>query len=139
MSPAQRFLKFNGVGALGIGVQLAVVSALVGWWRVGAAVATAAGVSAAVVQNFIWHFLWTWGDRRGSGVSAFAAFARFAAANGAVSLVGNTTIVWALVSWTPMGGVIANIVAIAVCGLVNYSVTDRVVFRLGTAVRECDS
>jgi putative flippase GtrA len=129
----RRFVTFNGVGALGVGIQLATVHALLAWTPAGPVAATAMGVTAAVVHNFVWHRVWTWRDRSGE-VSAGAAFARFVLANGAISLAGNVLIVGVLVRHTPMGGVTANALAIAACGIVNYLVSDRLVFVDGPAV-----
>jgi putative flippase GtrA len=130
-----RFLRFNGVGALGIGVQLSTVAALTALVHLNVAAATGIGVAAAVVHNFIWHREWTWADRRSANGNVFATFCSFALSNGAVSLVGNVAIVSVLVWWAGLGGVIANVVAIAACGVANFWLGDRVVFNSGGSVR----
>jgi putative flippase GtrA len=61
-----------------------------------------------------------------------AAFARFAVANGAVSLAGNLAVMATLVSGAHVEPVVANGVAIAVCGLLNFWLGDAVVFRRAT-------
>ena len=66
------------------------------------------------------------------------AFVRFAATNGAVSLVGNVMLMWMLVTGTGLQPIIANLVAIGVCGLVNFWLADRVVFVSRRAVRSSD-
>jgi len=123
----RRFLKFNGVGVLGIVVQLASVAVLTAF-AVPVVGATTAAVSLTVLHNFFWHRHWTWRDRRLTTEPAALTFARFALANGAVSLVGGVLVVWMLTTGLHTDGVIANAVAIAVCGLVNYTLGDRVVF-----------
>jgi putative flippase GtrA len=60
-------MRFSGVGALGIGVQIAVIAWLANVWRVDYRAATLAGVAAAIVHNFLWHRHWTWGERREAG------------------------------------------------------------------------
>ena len=60
----QRWIRFNGVGALGSGLQLALVAVLVRAAGVHYLWATAAGIEAAVLHNFCWHECWTWADRR---------------------------------------------------------------------------
>src|SRR4030095_8220151 len=60
MTPWRRFVRFNLVGALGIGVQLTGLWVLVEVGRAPYLVATAAAVSAAIVHNFLWHVWWTW-------------------------------------------------------------------------------
>jgi putative flippase GtrA len=123
----RRFLKFNGVGALGIAVQLVSVAALTAF-GVPVVAATASAVLLTVLHNFFWHRHWTWRDRRVTSEPAALTFARFAMANGAVSLIGGAVVVWMLSSSLHTNAVIANAVAIAVCGLVNYTLGDRVVF-----------
>jgi putative flippase GtrA len=127
MTAGRRFLRFNGVSLVGIGVQLATVAALTSWLDVPAVAASALGVSTAIVHNFAWHRRWTWVDRPTPG--RWAAFARFAATNGAVSLVGTVAVVAILVDVTGAGVLVATAAGIAVSGLVNYWVSDRLVFR----------
>ena len=64
----QRWIRFNGVGALGSGLQLALVALLVRAAGVHYLWATAAGIEAAVLHNFCWHECWTWRDRRATVV-----------------------------------------------------------------------
>jgi dolichol-phosphate mannosyltransferase len=122
----QRFVRFNAVSAIGVVVQLATLTSLT---RIGVPylVATALAVGAAVVHNFLWHRRWTWRDRRATG--ARAQFVSFALANGAMSLVTNLVVMAALVSGAHVRPAIANLVAIAAAGLVNFVLGDRVVFR----------
>src|SRR5262245_30594879 len=107
-----RFLRFNGVAALGIVVQLVTVEALVrSPTHLGAVPATAIGVIAAVVHNFLWHVRWTWADRQSSRGHLPRMFLLFAGTNGLVSLVGATAIVAVLVAATRIDVVLANILA----------------------------
>ena len=126
-----RFVKFNAVGGLGIVVQLAVIWFLTGITQTPVVVAPALGVAAAVVNNFVWHRQWTWRDRRNDAGSTPAAFARFALANGMVSLVGNVAVMSALAQTTSLRPVPANLIAIGICGVANYFVGDRIVFQAG--------
>jgi len=135
MTSAIRFARFNAAGTLGIGVQIAVLWALVRLVSMNYIVATAVAVIAAVAHNFVWHWRWTWADRRMPIVHVPGAFVRFAATNGAVSLVGNVMLMWMLVTGTGLQPIIANLVAIGVCGLVNFWLSDRVVFVSPRAVR----
>ena len=114
-----RFLRFNVVGLLGIGVQLGVVAALVHGFGLDAVLATAAGVSAAVVHNFVWHARWTWRDRMGPGASYLLAFLRFVGANGVVSLVGSMLLVPMLTALN-VPAVPANLITIGACGVLNF-------------------
>ena len=126
-----RFVKFNAVGGLGIVVQLTVIWFLTGVTQTPVVLATAVGVAAAVVNNFVWHRQWTWRDRLDDSGSTSAAFARFALANGMVSLIGNVAVMSALAQTTSLHPVPANLIAIAVCGVANYFIGDNLVFRAG--------
>jgi len=126
-----RFVRFNAVGGLGIVVQLTVIWLLTGVTQTPVALATALGVAAAVVNNFVWHRQWTWRDRLDDSGSTSAAFARFALANGMVSLIGNVAVMSALAQTTSLHPVPANLIAIAVCGVANYFIGDNLVFRAG--------
>jgi putative flippase GtrA len=125
MPPLMRFVRFNLVGALGIGVQLLVVATLVRGLGVGPVAATTIGVLAAVLHNFGWHVRWTWRDRMGPGVPRLTALVRFAGANGAISLVGSVLLLPVLGA-VHVAAVPANLVTIAACGLLNYSAAGRV-------------
>jgi putative flippase GtrA len=124
--PAERFVAFNAVGALGAGVQLSCVAALTAFAHVHYAIATPVAVGVAVVHNFLWHRRWTWRDRR----AAFGpALLRFVATNGVVSLIGNMAVMTTLVAGAHVPAVPANLVSIAVCGLLNFVLGDAVAFR----------
>jgi putative flippase GtrA len=77
----------------------------------------------------VWHVRWTWRDRSSGPAGTVAAFARFALANGAVSLVGNMLLMAGLVGAAGLPPVAANVLAIAACGVVNFELGDRLVFR----------
>jgi dolichol-phosphate mannosyltransferase len=125
----RRWLKFNLVGALGIGVQLAVLAALtrLGLWYLAA---TALAVEAAVVHNFLWHEHMTWRDRATPVLRhLLARFLRFQAANGLISLLGNLLVMRLLVGALHLPVLWANLGAIAACGLANFLAGDRFVWR----------
>src|SRR5262249_46235206 len=85
-----RWLKFNLVGALGIGVQLGVLILLTRAWHFGYIVATPLAVEAAVLHNFVWHERFTWIDKGSRNVSqALLRFLWFDATTGVVSIGGN--------------------------------------------------
>jgi putative flippase GtrA len=122
---SSRFVVFNTVGALGVAVQLGSMALLTGVAKVHYLPATVIAIAAAVVHNFLWHRRWTWGDRR---VPARRSLVRFALTNGVVSLAGNLGVMATLVSGAHVSPVPANIVAIALCGLLNFWLGDTFVF-----------
>jgi putative flippase GtrA len=134
MTAARRFVRFNAVGALGIGVQLATIWALTEGAGVPYVAATIVGVSLAIAHNFFWHLRWTWGDRLLTGSRAAQALLSFVIANGIVSFAGNLVVMIALVGGAGVAVLPANLVAIAACGLVNFWLGDRVVFVSQTSI-----
>lgn len=131
--PAQnmfRWLKFNFVGGIGIGVQLAALILLRSGVHIDTLLATALAVETAVVHNFFWHERFTWRDRPSSGaLQSVARFARFNLTNGAVSLIGNLLFMRALVGQFHMNYLIGNLLAITACSLLNFLLSDRLVFQ----------
>jgi putative flippase GtrA len=124
-----RWLKFNAVGALGVGVQLGTLALLVSGLRMDYLVATALAVESAVMHNFIWHEYFTWRDRTRKAHSGFLRrMLSFHASNGMVSLFGNLLLMRLLVGIARMPYVAANMLAIAICGLFNFLLAELVVF-----------
>jgi len=116
---------FASVGALGFAVQLAVVAVLIGPGRWPAPAATALGVEAAVLHNFVWHRRWTWRERSGSSLAW--QLRRFHLANGVTSLAGNVLLSTVLTR-AGLHALLANAIAVGVMSVVNYSLADRWVF-----------
>lgn len=133
-STFRHWIKFNAVGAVGIGVQLAVLTLLTTALDVRYLLATALAVEAAVLHNFVWHERWTWSDRlrheRSSLRSRLARLARFNLTTGVISIGGNLVLMRLLVGGLRLPVFVANVLAIAACSLVNFLVSDRFVFRL---------
>jgi dolichol-phosphate mannosyltransferase len=124
----RRWLKFNFVGALGIGVQLAALSLLTAA-GLGYLAATALAVETAVLHNFVWHERMTWRDRATPILGRLLTrFLRFQMANGAISLAGNLLAMRLLVGALHLPVLAANLGAIAGCAALNFVVSDRLVF-----------
>ncbi|MGD0568107.1 MAG: GtrA family protein [Candidatus Sulfotelmatobacter sp.] len=124
-----RWLKFNAVGVLGIGLQLAVLFALKSGLHLNYLPATALAVEAAVVHNFLWHERYTWADRvQPSWRHSLPRLLRFNLSTGGVSILGNLALMKVMVGWGQMNYLVANGVAIALCSLANFLVSDGWVF-----------
>ena len=126
----QRWIAFNGVGGLGILVQLGVLTLLLRRLDIPYLWATAVAVECAVLHNFVWHQRWTWYDRpirsmRGLGQRLW----RFHALNGFVSLLGNVAIARLLTGEYHVEPLASNITAIIVCSMVNFAASEWLVFR----------
>ena len=126
------WLKFNAVGIIGVGVQLAALAILRTGLGVDYLVATFLAVEAAVLHNFIWHERWTWVERtRQKAGGVIGRLFRFHLANGLISIAGNLVLMWLLVSRLHLHYFIANLIAIGTCSIVNFFASDRLVFRSG--------
>jgi putative flippase GtrA len=91
--------------------------------------ATGLAVEIAVIHNFLWHERFTWADRPAARpVQSFIRLAKFNAGNGLVSIAGNLLLMRLLVGELKFNYVAANLVAIALCSLVNFVLGDRFVF-----------
>ena len=153
-----RWCKFNFVGGIGIAVQFAALIFLKSALHMNYLLATAIAVEAAVVHNFVWHEQFTWADRLRRNTSGAKAiipksdviaalkrcatqnlfpwrsnpslrrFVRFSLSNGAVSILGNLALMRVMVGQGHMNYLAANAIAIALCSLANFLVSDGWVF-----------
>jgi putative flippase GtrA len=124
-----RWLKFNAVGGVGIVVQLAALSVFRSSLKLDYLLATGLAVEIAVIHNFLWHERYTWADRPATGpVQSLIRLAKFNASNGGVSIVGNLVLMRLLVGELKVNYVVSNLVAIVVCSMVNFLLSDRFVF-----------
>jgi putative flippase GtrA len=124
-----RWLKFNAVGGVGVGVQLAALAIFRSWLKLDYLLATALAVEIAVVHNFFWHERFTWKDRPSARpMQSLIRLVKFNASNGAVSIVGNLVLMRLLVGALKLNYIVSNCVAIVVCSMVNFLLGDRFVF-----------
>jgi putative flippase GtrA len=124
-----RWIKFNAVGSIGIGVQLATLAIFRSWLKLDYLLATGLAVEIAVIHNFLWHERFTWSDRPPARpVQSLFRLAKFNASNGAVSLAGNLVLMRLLVGQFKLNYLASNVIAIVFCSLVNFLLSDRFVF-----------
>jgi putative flippase GtrA len=125
-----RWLKFNLVGAFGIGVQLGASVLLTTTWHLGYSLATGLAVEAAVLHNFVWHEEFTWLDKSSRHISeTLRRFLWFDATTGVVSIGGNLILMRLLVGHSHVPQVQANLLSISGCSVANFFVSDKYVFR----------
>lgn len=130
----KRWIAFNAVGALGIGIQLALVALLIYVAGLHYLVATVLAVEATILHNFAWHQRWTWRDRRSrSRLDSLARFARFNLLNGGISLVGNTLVMALLAGLVGVDPLAASVAAILLCSIANFLASEKLVFRAARA------
>ena len=128
-----RWCKFNVVGGIGIVVQFAALFFLKGVMHFNYLFATAVAVEAAVVHNFVWHEQFTWSDRTTpdraeSWRRSSPRLLRFNLSNGAVSILGNLALMKVMVGQGHMNYLFANAIAIALCSLANFLVSETWVY-----------
>ncbi len=123
-----RWLRFNIVGVMGAVIQFALLAFLGRVVSMHYLLATVLSVEAAVLHNFIWHWRWTWRDRRGAAGRAIAALARFNLTNGLVSITANLLSAFLLTGAWQIDPIIASLVSTAVGSLANFLLLDRLVF-----------
>jgi putative flippase GtrA len=122
-------LRFNLVGGIGIALQLGLLSLLKSVAGLNYLTATALAVEATVVHNFLWHERYTWADRvQPSWSKSLRPLTRFNLTNGAVSLAGNLVLMKIIVSFEPVHYLAANGIAIVLCSLLNFLVSNEYVF-----------
>jgi putative flippase GtrA len=110
-------------------VQLTALAILRSVLNLDYRLATALAVETAVIHNFLWHEHFTWQDRPSAHpLQSLLRFIRFNLTNGAVSLAGNLLAMAALVGQMHWNYAIANLLAITVCSLANFLLSDRLVF-----------
>ena len=91
--------------------------------------ASAISVEIAVIHNFLWHWSWTWADRRPStSAGMLAALLRFNLSNGIISIAGTLLCSGILIGVAHVGPVLANALSLLPCCVVNFLVSDRLVF-----------
>ena len=129
-----RWCKFNFVGGIGIGVQFAALFLVKSIVHFNYLAATAIAVEAAVVHNFVWHEQFTWVDRtRVEGLQprrrrSLPRLVRFNLTNGAVSIIGNLALMRVMVGQGHMNYLLANGIAITLCSVANFLVSEMWVF-----------
>ena len=121
-----RWLKFNAVGAVGIAVQLAVLTLLNSGLGLNYLLATGLAVEATVLHNFLWHERFTWADRRAQ--TSLERLVKFNLTNGGLSILGNVVVMKLLVGVAGINYLAANLISIAACSIVNFFVADRAIF-----------
>jgi len=123
-----RWLRFYIVGVIGAVIQFTLLAFLGRVVSMHSLVATVLSVEAAVLHNFIWHWRWTWHDRRGAVGHAIAALARFNLTNGLVSISANLLSAYLLTGVWRIDPVLSSILSVAAGSLANFFLCDRVVF-----------
>lgn len=127
MSPLVRWARFNLVGVLGSGIQLAALQVLSHLIPGHVLAHTIAAVELALLHNFCWHVRFTWRERQ-IATPRSRQLVRFHLSNGVVSFAGNTFITWVLVTRAGWPPIVANLLAIVSCSAVTFLLSDAWAF-----------
>jgi putative flippase GtrA len=127
-SGPRRWGVFSLVGLGGFALQIAAIAALTRLAAWPPALATLAGVEAAILLNFAGHCRWTWADRpvtsrgdRGRRLLRYQV-------TQSSTLAANFLLTSILVGWAlPIE--IANTLAVGVLSVANYALASTLVFR----------
>lgn len=122
----RRFVRFNLVGIAGFGVQLGTLWLLLAVTVLPPEAAVALAVLLTVSHNFAWHERYTWPGPPARG--RLRRWAAFNLSNGIVSLAVNVAITTPLAALTGLPIVAANVAGVLAASLVNFVVSDRMVF-----------
>ena len=136
MNPVRRWFRFNVVGVAGMLVQLVMLAGLNHIVPRHYLVNSLFAVETAILHNFIAHVHYTWRDRvlhhpwrdRRKSVVLLRPLWRFQVSNGTVSLAGNALLMKLLVGGAHLPVLVANLIAIAACSLVNFWLGDNWAF-----------
>jgi len=123
------WLRFNAVGIVGVGVQLAVLAVLRSGFDWTLRAATLIAVECAVLHNFVWHELLTWKHRALAFRECPRRLLRFNVSNGLISIVGNLVLMELLTVRLHLNYMLSSLVAIGVCSLLNFFISDKLVFK----------
>jgi len=128
----RHWFRFSAVGALGIGVQLLVLAALVDGIGLYYLWATLVAVEAAILHNFIWHERWTWAERtRRRPGDILLRLVRFNTVTGLTSILGNLVLMRVFVGALGLHNLAANLLSIAGCYALNFAASEWFVFKIG--------
>ena len=126
------WIKFNVVGVGGFALQAGALFVLTHTTHsISYLAATALAVELAVLNNFVWHQLWTWKDRPSLTIIAtLRRLAKFNITTGLVSIAGNLVFMSILVGRLGFAIVLANLISVVACSLLNFILADRIAFKI---------
>ena len=125
-----KWLRFNTIGVMGVGVQLSVLLTLRSHLEINPFVASFFAIQCAVIHNFLWHQKWTWSNAKVSGRKAiFRRFLRFSSSSGTISTIGTLGFTAILVQAVNLPYVVCNLLAIAACNVANFLFSNTFVFQ----------
>lgn len=134
-----RFIKFGIVGGSGIFVDMGLLLFLTEVAGIFYILSGILAFTLAVINNFIWNDLWTWSDRRESGIKAYLLklfkFFLVSSLAGAIKI----SILWFLTDFYNVHYLLSNLIGIAVGMVLNYSINNLWTFRQRRVAEKIES
>ena len=115
-----RWVRFNAVGILGAGIQLAMLWLMLRL-HVNYLVATAIALETALLHNYVWHCRWTWRGQSGN-------IWRFHLSNGLGALICNLALMRLCTGSMGFKPIPSNLAAITLTSFLNFALASRWVF-----------
>jgi putative flippase GtrA len=126
----RRWGVFSLVGVGGFVLQVGTIALLTRWLGWPSLIATAVGLEIAAFHNFIGHNQFTWKEcPPRSGREWIRRYLRYQVAK-TTSLAASLAVTMIVNAITPLPLEIANTIAVVLCALPNYLLTERLVFRV---------
>jgi putative flippase GtrA len=127
----RRWIKFEAVGAAGTCVQLGSLFLLRECLALSVPLATAIAVEISILHNFCWHRRWTWAlaDARLRSRPVLWQLCEYNLTCCLVSLASNVVFTDLFMRAFRVHYLIANLMAIATVGVVNFLVGELFIFR----------
>lgn len=119
----KKLLRFGVTGLAGAATFFAILLPLVEWLKINPALATTAAFAVAVVQNYLFHYLWTFKSDKAHSRAA----PRFLVAS-VLGLLVNGGVVWAGTTYLGLHYLVTQFVAIGVVITLNYLLAELWVF-----------
>jgi len=91
--------------------------------------AAALAIELAIVHNFFWHARWTWVDRAVESEPPWLRLIRYNVLHSGTAIL-NLGVMAALIDLAHLHYLAANLLAVIACSLLNYVLSNRVIFSL---------
>jgi dolichol-phosphate mannosyltransferase len=113
-----RFLRFCGVGASGVVVNMAALIFLTERLKINYVVSSLLAIELSILSNFVLNNAWTWGDRRTQPLRE--RFLKYHLVAGFTALTGNWCVLVVLTSLLSVDYRLANLIGIAAGMCLNF-------------------
>lgn len=130
----KKWMRFNAIGTMGVGVQLLLLYLLKGLFHLDSIVSTIVAVQCALIHNFFWHQRWTWkSNLPATRRESLRRFIKFNSSSGSISILGNLGFTSLIVQAVHLPYLISNLFAIMTCNIANFLLARNFAFRTASS------